>query len=208
MIRCHESDRIQDYLDGELPATDAARVREHLTTCDRCAAEVALYRRVFASLDDAPLFEPPPAVTERVLARVLPSRIRRRRRAAAIAWGYAGLVVASVTALFTGASHPAGHALLTAASSAASRAVVEGGLFVLNTVSASVLRVVELWRLADSAGARFAPLGRALAAIVSQPAFLLTVVAAVGACALLLLWMRPRARAAVEEVRHVGLLGF
>jgi anti-sigma factor RsiW len=208
MMRCTESDRLQDYLDGELPAEAAARLETHVQGCERCTAELALYRRLYDSLALAPLFDPRPAVTERVLAQVLPSRVRRRQRIAALGWAYAGLVAASVAGLVIGGSQPGPRQLVESLSTGASRALVEYGLWVINGLGASVQRVADLMRFADLAVPRLAPLARALGALVMQPAFLGTVLASTLACALLLWWMRPRPRGRGEEVRHVGLLGF
>lgn len=208
MMRCSESDRIQDYLDGELTPPAAARMRAHVAGCGRCAAELALYARVFESLSLTPAFDPGPALAERVLSHVLPSQRRRRRRIAQLGWAYAGLVALTLSGLGAAATQPAGRRLLFSLSNGASRLLVESALFVLNSVSASVLRIADVWKLVDLAAVRLAPLGHALAALVSQPALLLTVLASVTACVGLLWWMRPRTGASSKEVRHVGVLGF
>jgi hypothetical protein len=57
------------------------------------------------------------------------------------------------------------------------------------------------------AALRFAPVARALSALLSQPPLLLIVLASFTACAGLLWWMRPRTESSAE-VRHVGMLGF
>lgn len=208
MMRCTESERLQDYLDGELPAEAAARLKTHFEGCERCTAELALYRRLYDSLARAPLFEPRPEVTERVLAQVLPSRARRRRRIAVLGWAYAGLVVASVAGLAIGGAQPGPRQLVQSLSTGASRMLVEYGLWIINGLGASVQRVADLMRFVDLAVPRLAPLARAIGALLLQPAFVGTVLASTLACALLLWWMRPRSRGRGEEVRHVGLLGF
>ena len=80
MTDCIHQKRVQAFLDGDLSADEARAFRDHLAGCADCAAELATYRRVFALLDEAPLAEPAPALGERVLAHVLPSRQRRRAR--------------------------------------------------------------------------------------------------------------------------------
>ena len=207
MTRCSESDRLQDYLDGELAADAADRLRAHLEGCERCAVELALYRRLFHSLARAPLLDPGTAFTQRVLERVLPSQIRRRHRIAALGWSYAGLVAACLAGLGFAAAQPASHRLLERLSGNASRALIECGLFVINSMSISVLRLADMWRLIDLALLRLAPLGRALAAVVLQPAFLVTITAATAACAAVLWWMRPRSGSASKGAHHVGVLG-
>src|SRR5437867_8096602 len=87
MNRCSEIRRVQDYLDGELSAIETESFRAHLRSCAACGTEVALFTRAFQALDAMPLVVPRPELTERVLAHVLPSRVRRRWVRAA-AWGY------------------------------------------------------------------------------------------------------------------------
>ena len=44
------AERMQAFLDGELPARDAASVEEHLAACARCSAEVDGWRVLFEDL--------------------------------------------------------------------------------------------------------------------------------------------------------------
>jgi hypothetical protein len=209
MRRCQESDRIQDYLDGELPVESATRMRAHLATCESCAAELAVYRRVFESLAHIPLLEPAPALGERILSRVLPSHIRRRqRRNAALVGAYAGLVALSLTGIFAGVTQPAGRRVIENVFGELSHALIGYGLFVLNAASASILRLADLWNLIDLTTMRFAPLARAFTALISQPVLVLTALASMTACAALLWWMRPRPAGTNQGARHVGMLGF
>jgi len=207
MTRCPENARIQDFLDGELSPTEAAAFRVHLAACGACAGEVALFQRVFATLDRPPLFAPPPALTERVLAHVLPSSVRRRRLAV-LGWGYAGALTACVVSLGFWAMQPGSRVILEGASAEISRRLVGSGLFVLNALGTSAVRLADGWGLLHAVGQRVAPLSRALTAVLEQPSISLTVWAAAAACAALLWWMRPRVSHAVRGVRHVGVLGF
>jgi anti-sigma factor RsiW len=43
-------DRLSDYLDGDLPAPEAARIEEHLRGCDGCARFGGEFRGVVESL--------------------------------------------------------------------------------------------------------------------------------------------------------------
>lgn len=43
-------DRLSDYLDGDLPAPEAARMEEHLRGCDGCARFGGEFRGVVESL--------------------------------------------------------------------------------------------------------------------------------------------------------------
>ena len=82
MNRCREARHIQDYLEGELALERSRGFEAHLEGCVECRAEVASYRTLFASLDGSldrvTVEDPGPALTERILDRVLPSRLRRR----------------------------------------------------------------------------------------------------------------------------------
>jgi anti-sigma factor (TIGR02949 family) len=64
-------DRLSDYLDGDLPAQESARLEEHLRGCDGCARFGGEFRGVVESL-------------RRHLARsrTLPSGFRERLRKA------------------------------------------------------------------------------------------------------------------------------
>src|SRR5258705_13518570 len=107
MNRCPEGPRVQDYLDRALEPGAVQAFRAHLATCASCAAELALYRRVFDALAATPSWDPGPALTERVLARVLPSQVRRHRRLVALGWGYAGALAGGLAAGGGWGSRPA-----------------------------------------------------------------------------------------------------
>ena len=51
MNRCSESERIQEWLDGELPSASARAFERHLDGCRRCEAELGALRTLYASLD-------------------------------------------------------------------------------------------------------------------------------------------------------------
>ncbi len=63
---------LQDLLDGELAPADRLAAEAHLATCEACAAELAVFRRVFGGLEALPTWDPGPAFTDRVMAAVLP----------------------------------------------------------------------------------------------------------------------------------------
>jgi hypothetical protein len=203
---CAHETRIQEYLDGLLPAAEARDFAAHAAGCVRCATEMALYERVFATLADAPLLAPRAALTERVLDHVLPSRLRRHRRLVALGWGYAGAVAASIAALGVVSAQPAGRAALAALSGAASHRLMLTARFVLDTSTWLTVRAAEAWGLLSMTGQKLAPLSVGLKAVAAQPAIVMTVWAALAVTAGLLWWMRPRDRAGAKEVRHVGIL--
>lgn len=207
MTRCKESIRIQDFLDGELGPGEAMAFRAHLTGCRECAAGLASFQSVIATLERAPLLVPPARLTGRILERVLPSR-QRRRRLALLGWGYAASSALSAGAVALWALQPGRHVLLEALSGQLSHRVLGAGLFVLNVLGTSAVRLADGWGLLHAIGARLAPLTRALAAVLMEPGVAFTVWAAAAACAALLWWMRPRTSAVAREVRHVSMLGF
>ena len=207
MTRCAESLRIQDFLDGELGAGELADFRVHLATCPECAAELAAYRSVVAVLEGAPLLEPPAGLTVRILDRVLPSRARRRRLAA-LGWAYAAASLACVGGAVLWLLQPGRDAWLVRVSGQLSHRVLGAGLFVLNALGTSAVRLADGWGLLHAVGTRLAPVTRALGAVVAEPAVALAAWSAAAACVALLWWMRPRSSAAAREVHHVGVLGF
>ena len=206
MSFCPETDRVQDFLDGDLDPIETGRFRAHLARCETCAAELALYQRVIASVAEAPLFDPGPALTERVLDHVLPSRIRRRwmRR---FGVGYAAALIATSGALILLAGNPAPRESLVALSGAAFRGLVQGLTLALHATSFVAIRLAEGWGLVNALGERLAPLGRALAALFSHGAVSASCIVAIVACALLLGWMRSKESRSSRGVPHVGLLG-
>src|SRR5262249_57386095 len=88
MNRCRESRLVQSWLDGDLSGGQASAFAAHLARCATCTAEVRAYRALFVSLgEDLAAPDPGPALTERILDRVVPSRLRRRW-VTAIGWTY------------------------------------------------------------------------------------------------------------------------
>jgi len=206
MSSCPERDRIQDYLDGGLEPAVARAFRAHLAGCPACARELALYRRVFERLAAAPTWDPGPALTERVLARVLPSRRRLQRRLAALGLGYVTTLVALLGGAAVWASQPGGARALETLSGEASRRLVQTGVFVLNTLSRAALRFAEGWGVVTAAGERLSPVQRAFQHVAAQPGVAIVWWAAALVCLAVLWWMRPRS--AARGIRHVSVLGF
>jgi hypothetical protein len=182
--------------------------RAHLDECAGCAAELALYRRVFDALAATPTWDPGLALTERVLAQVLPSRLRRHRRLVALGWGYAGALAAVLAAVGLWGSRPGSAQAIEALSGEASRRLIQTGLFMLNSFTHASLRVAEGWGLLAAAGARLSPVHRAFEAVLSEPAVAFTMWAATAVSVAVLWWMRPRSHAVAGRGRHVGVLGF
>ncbi len=79
------AERLQAFLEGELPRRKHARVEEHLTGCARCSAECATWRVLFQDLDDLISHQPHEGFGARVMAGVripepLPFAARVRKR--------------------------------------------------------------------------------------------------------------------------------
>ncbi len=207
MSRCSQVARVQDLLDGLMSSGDAAAFRGHLASCADCAAEAASLQRLFAVLESPLPVVMPDRFGEKVLDQVLPARLRRRRLAA-LGWGYAAALVACGGAIALWALAPGRQAWIGTLSAQASRRLLSAGLFVLNSIGASAVRLADGWGWVHALGERLAPLGRAFGAVLAEPDIGLAVWAAAVVCAALLWWMRPRPSPAVRKVRHVGFLGY
>ncbi|MES1943814.1 putative transmembrane anti-sigma factor [Salinisphaera sp. PC39] len=117
-MRCDDfRERVQDWLDGALPAAEAARLRDHAAACPRCAAIERDYRLLTEALGGLPAPEPPPRLTERLVRGAAPAPSRGWRAAAV-----AATVVLAIAALpWLGRQAPVG-----AGDPAAVRLVVDG----------------------------------------------------------------------------------
>lgn len=207
-MSCLQNEQVQDYLDGLL-APDAARAFEnHAGSCSECRLELALYRRVFAVLEEAPTWDPGPAFTERVLDHVVPARVRRQRRLAVLGWGYAGAVAASLLALLSIWFQPLGRAALAALSGEASHRVLRTLEFVLNAATWLVVRAAGAGEALAAAVQRAGPVVRGIGAVASLPTVTWTLAAAAAVTIAVIWWMRPREDASAKEVRDVAVLVF
>ena len=205
MTVCHASLQIQDFLDGLLPDAERSGFEAHLATCPQCAADLAIYRRVFGELESLPLLEPSASLEARILALVLPKAqpawVRR------LGFAYAASLVVSLAGLAGAALLPAPRAFLQALVAAGVRSAVSVSLFVLDALNATALRVVDAMGALDGAVTRVAPYARMLAGSLSHPAVMFPFWGALLACAVVLWWLRPREGRSVRGIRHVGILG-
>jgi anti-sigma factor RsiW len=62
--------QLSDALDGSLPATDAARVADHLQTCASCRAYARTFERTIALVRELPPHELPHAARQRLFERL------------------------------------------------------------------------------------------------------------------------------------------
>jgi hypothetical protein len=201
MNRCPETNKVQDWLDGELAPDEAARFERHLAGCRECEAEATAYRVVFSELRALPLLDPRPELFDRIMDEVLPHRTPRWVRV--LGWAYAGSFAASLAAIGSAFVLPGPSEWVRAIIAAGLRSLTETGTFVLRSTSDGLVRTGELFSGSGAAGRLWKLSWGAL----SHPAVFLTLLAAVGVCAALFWWMRPRERSATGEIPHVGLLG-
>lgn len=203
---CFETQRVQDYLDDALAPAEVAVFRDHLRGCTGCAAELAAWTRVFHTLDSTPLLDPGPALTERVLAAVVPFRIRRRWLRT-VGWTYAGSLGASVVAAVVAANLPGARLWVDVASAEASSHVVQLVMFVLNTLAFATLGIANGWGALASLASRIAPLPRALGSLLQHPPVEVALWAAAVICIALLWWLHGRDRSASRRIDPLGLMG-
>lgn len=210
MKACPKNDRLQDYLEGLLPREEAEAYQTHVQGCASCALELAIYRRLMARLDNLPEFEPDPALTEHIFERILPSRERKRRWVRALGIAYAASLAAIAGAGMVWLAQPGSSELVAGWSARASGAFLQGMVWGLDLFTYALARIVQGRGLLEVVGVKLAPLVRVIPAVVFQPALAALVIAASGACAGVLWWMRPR-DAGVRRQRgggHVAMLGF
>lgn len=65
---------LSDYRDGTLRLERAAAARDHLTSCDACAALLASVSQAVAAVQALPTVEPPARLLARILAETRPHR--------------------------------------------------------------------------------------------------------------------------------------
>lgn len=207
MSHCPDSNHIQDYLDDELVPAQRVAFEAHLATCEACAGELAIYRRVFADLESLPLYSPSADLADRVLAEVMPAHTSRWPKFAL--WGYGSAVAASVAAISAAVFLPGPRQWTYSLAADATRSLVGSLLFVLKSLNAAALQVLDLLHIGVDLLAKLGPLARALRLPLMQPAVAFIVCAAVLACVGMVWWMRPRDKhSAAEGDHHVGILGF
>lgn len=67
----HLDDWTLDQLaEGMLPEMERTSATEHVESCERCSAELAGYRALYAALSDMPRMAPSPAFNDMVMAQV------------------------------------------------------------------------------------------------------------------------------------------
>ncbi|MGH7730242.1 MAG: anti-sigma factor family protein [Candidatus Eiseniibacteriota bacterium] len=203
--RCPESERIEPWLDGELPSASARAFEAHLDGCGRCEAELRALESMVASLRALPVRDPGPVLTERILDRVLPSRVRRHQ-VVVLGWCYTAVSAVTTFGFISWAVRPETHVLLGRLVSAAYGRLIDTGLFTLDAIMAVALRLQKGWGLMEVMGGWVLPVLRALAAVASDPWIAGALWGAVACSAALLWWIKPRPIRVLRGNRHVGIL--
>jgi len=208
MTHCPHHDQLHEWLDGALEGTEAERFAIHLESCEACAADLAVYTRLEALVASARVIDPGPALTERILDHVVPSRVRRRFVMVA-GWAYTLATAASTFAFFSWVTRPSTPMWVADRLGQLYLAMIKAGLLTLHTLVTATLRFGDGWGLLDTFAGRLAPLAHAVAVTLAQPVFAGTVLAAMASTVAVLRWMRPRGVAdARGGMEHVDLLGF
>jgi hypothetical protein len=205
MNDCPESLRVQDYLDGELVPGEREAFEAHLAGCALCESEVAVYRRVFATVTGLETWDPAEGFADRVLAEALPRH--SRRWATVLAWSAAASVAVSVGVIAAAAMLPGPRAWTTGLFADATLSLAGSCVFLLKSINGGVLYVLDGIGVAGGLLTKLGSLARVLAASASQPAMAFTLWAALLTGVALLWWMRPREDRSVREDHHVGMLG-
>lgn len=207
MTHCAQRRRLHDWLDGALETAEAERYAEHLAGCESCTAELAAFTRVEARIAGARVIDPGPALTERILDRVVPSRVRRRF-VTVVGWTYTAATAVTTFAFFSWVTRPTTPAWLADQFGQLYLGAIRAGLLTLHTLVTATLRMGDGWGLLDTFAGRLAPLARAAMLTLSQPVVGATVAAAMISTVALLRWLRPRNAGAEDGLDHVDLLGF
>ena len=159
------------WLDGDVTASERARVTAHLAACPACVREVRVYRALFREVARLPKQRPPAWLADRITAAALADRrLRRRFRWLEVAGSaYAASGVALVIAL--GLS-PWREDVLAGARTALTT-VVSGTISAFVTAFDRVMWLfdgaVRLREGAHAVSLMLAPLGRSLELLAAQP---------------------------------------
>ena len=208
MRACPETVRVQSFMDGDLSEREADAFREHMAGCAACSTELAAFARMLAILDRAPVWDPGPRLTEQILDRVVPTRVRRRF-VSVFGWAYSTATAVTTFALISWLMTPGTPRWITSQLSELYLQAIRTSLLALHTIVDGWVRFGDGWTLLGTFVERLAPLGRALTVSLAQPAVALSIAAAFAGTVLVLWWMRPRVGArAGKGVPHVDLLGF
>jgi anti-sigma factor RsiW len=205
---CAEGHRVQDFLDGVLPIAAFQTFEAHIAACARCTSDAAAYRQVYTAIERMPLLSPSASFTERVLARVVPARIRARW-VRVIGWGYAAACAAFLGLGVVWLGQPGTQGALGQISGDATSRFTGLVVFTLQAFSILAQAVAGAWGFVYGVASWFAPLGRALAPLIANMTVMTALGAAGIACTVLIWWMHARENnRGTEKAKHVAILGF
>ena len=202
---CPESERIEAWRDGLLPSASARALEAHLDTCRRCQAELHALESVFESLRAVPAWDPGPELTERILDRVLPSRVRRHQ-VMILGWCYMAVSAVTTFAFIAWAVRPETHVWLGRLVSVAYGRLIDTGLFALDALLAAALQIQRGWGLVGVLGGWVLPVLRTLGSVATDPWVMAALWGAVASSLALLWWIQPRPVRLMRGNRHVGIL--
>jgi anti-sigma factor RsiW len=190
-VSCPSPERIQVFLDGEMDAAESRTLRAHLADCADCAAQLGAFARVVDRLERAGSWEPSWALQQRILDRVLPSRVRRYWLQV-FGWVYASATAAVTFGLLTALSRPELRESARQWGGELAHASVRLVMVALDFLAVSLTRLPDGFKDLESLVRPLAPLVRALEQPLAQPAVQFSFGAAVLVCGLLMNWMRAR----------------
>lgn len=72
MTVCLNSEKIEEYIDGELSSVENALVRDHLIICEKCRREHEYYERLEKYLEEPVYITPPEIIEKKVLKALFP----------------------------------------------------------------------------------------------------------------------------------------
>ena len=97
-MNCEQTkDRLDEYLDGELSADDAAAVEQHLAGCEACRAELEALRKTAALVKSLPRVKAPEGLASDVKASL--ARRTTTRRSLILRWASVGGWLAAAATL-------------------------------------------------------------------------------------------------------------
>jgi anti-sigma factor RsiW len=205
-IRCRRVAEVQDLLDGLLDRADEAELRRHAATCAECSREIAAYSRLFRAIERIPLRDPGSGFTERVLAAVVPSRVRRRWLTT-VGWAYSGALAACAAVVVLALRLPQTRQWLAGASDVASVNSVRMSVLAIDLLANATLAVANGWGLVTSMGQRIAPVPRTFASLLQHGPVEISLWAAGVACVALLMMLRTREAPRSRGADPLGLMG-
>jgi anti-sigma factor RsiW len=159
------------WLDGDVTASERARVAAHLNSCADCTREARVYRTLFRSLGAMPRYAPPAGLAARITSRALAQQraLRKKRWLGVAGWGYAGATVSLLLALGLSPWREDAVAGLRTFASAGLTGLVRAFLDAVDRMFWVFDHAIRLQDQARALADLFAPLGRSIELVAAQP---------------------------------------